>query len=436
MAYIPDPTNVDQPADVGVQAATAAAEFRALKQYIQTTVIGSGGAGLAGKVSKAGDTMTGTLVANGGIDGVPDLLLKSSGTTKVWVKASGDVGIGDSAPAHAGVDRALSINGATSAILDLKTGNDLKAYLHASSTITTLGSPVLPLSFYVGGPNRLYIDALGRVGIGFSAPEVNLQLGQSGSVLAFGSAASPTVIGNQIGGIVFSARGAAENFLSAVRAYVPAGSGGIDFTDLRFYTSNGGTALNAERMRIDAAGRVLVHTVDAGDFQGGASVLKVERGQLDSVGATLLTLYGAGDAAGGYGITSRLLAGNTQGWHQKYFAGDMTVAGGIYQNSVNTVQRFDSSDASLKQNIVDAPDAGAIIDAIRVRSYDWINGGNHEIYGLVAQELQAHAPGAVYEPTAFDLEHGGVWGVDPTKLIPLMLKEIQSLRLRVAALGG
>ena len=89
-----------------------------------------------------------------------------------------------------------------------------------------------------------------------------------------------------------------------------------------------------------------------------------------------------------------------------------------------------SSDQRLKENIQDADDAGSKIDAIQVRKFDWKVDGSHQDYGMVAQELQTVAPEAVSAPE--DPEE--MMGVDYSKLVPMMLKEIQSLRARVNAL--
>jgi hypothetical protein len=91
-----------------------------------------------------------------------------------------------------------------------------------------------------------------------------------------------------------------------------------------------------------------------------------------------------------------------------------------------------SSDQRLKENIVDAPSASDDIDAIQVRSFDWKADGSHQKYGMVAQELVTVAPEAVSQPE--DPEE--MMGVDYSKLVPMMLKEIQSLRARVAQLEG
>jgi len=51
---------------------------------------------------------------------------------------------------------------------------------------------------------------------------------------------------------------------------------------------------------------------------------------------------------------------------------------------------------------------------------------------MVAQELQGVAPEAV----SGDADSEDMMGVDYSKLVPMMLKEIQSLRARVAQLEG
>jgi hypothetical protein len=89
-----------------------------------------------------------------------------------------------------------------------------------------------------------------------------------------------------------------------------------------------------------------------------------------------------------------------------------------------------SSDQRLKDNIVNAPSASDDIDAIQVRSFDWKADGSHQKYGMIAQELQSVAPEAVTQGKTED----EMMGVDYSKLVPMMLKEIQSLRARIAQL--
>jgi hypothetical protein len=90
-----------------------------------------------------------------------------------------------------------------------------------------------------------------------------------------------------------------------------------------------------------------------------------------------------------------------------------------------------SSDERLKTNIAESSvDAGSKIDAIQVRQFDWKIDGTHQDYGMVAQELQTVAPEAVLTPENPD----DMMAVDYSKLVPMLVKEIQSLRARVAQL--
>jgi hypothetical protein len=110
-----------------------------------------------------------------------------------------------------------------------------------------------------------------------------------------------------------------------------------------------------------------------------------------------------------------------------------STVGSITSNGTATSYNT-SSDARLKNNIVDAGDAGAIIDGLQVRSWDWKSNGSHEAFGFVAQEEVSVAPFAVRvgdnDPDNITIQ----WSRDDSKLVPVLVKEIQSLRARVAAL--
>ena len=89
-----------------------------------------------------------------------------------------------------------------------------------------------------------------------------------------------------------------------------------------------------------------------------------------------------------------------------------------------------SSDVRLKENIEDAKSSGSIIDQIQVREFDWKT-GEHQRHGMIAQELNEVAPEAV---TTDEVHEGDMWTVDYSKLVPMMMKEIQDLRKRVKEL--
>ena len=65
-----------------------------------------------------------------------------------------------------------------------------------------------------------------------------------------------------------------------------------------------------------------------------------------------------------------------------------------------------------------------------MRKFDWRADGSHQDYGFIAQELVKVVPGAVVQGETED----DTWGVDPSKLVPLLVKSIQELTARVEEL--
>jgi hypothetical protein len=165
-----------------------------------------------------------------------------------------------------------------------------------------------------------------------------------------------------------------------------------------------------ERMRIDSSGNLLVGTTnDAGTNAEGF-------------------LFYAGSGASRFYIGH--VNGTANGTQYTVFNYNSTKIGDITQSGTTAVLYNTTSDERLKENITDANDAGDKIDAIKVRQYDWKADGSHQDYGMIAQELQLVAPEAV----SGDADSEEMMGVDYSKLVPMLIKEIQSLRNRVAQL--
>ena len=185
-----------------------------------------------------------------------------------------------------------------------------------------------------------------------------------------------------------------------------------------FYTSG------AERMRIDASGNLLVGTTTAGDGVSygtyGVTTIKGEYGAMvkstGGAGYEVLSLWNTTASGTIYQVIFRDGASGAA-------RGTITTNGSV--TAYNT-----SSDYRLKENIADADDAGSKVDAIQVRKFDWKADGSHQDYGMIAQELQTVAPEAV----SGDADSEEMMGVDYSKLVPMLVKEIQSLRNRVAQL--
>ena len=161
-----------------------------------------------------------------------------------------------------------------------------------------------------------------------------------------------------------------------------------------------------ERVRIDTSGNLLVGKAAAGDYTNGAQI------------------YPAGIISLGHA------SGTASGYPYALFGYNGTGIGSITQSGTTAVLFNVTSDQRLKENIVDAPEFGSVIDSIKVRSYDWKTDQTHQRAGFIAQELVAVAPEAVHQPA--DPEE--MMAVDYSKLVPMLVKEIQDLRKRLAAL--
>jgi hypothetical protein len=233
-----------------------------------------------------------------------------------------------------------------------------------------------------GGAGAMTIDSSRNVGIGTSSPARKLEISGGHARLSDG-------YNLEWGGGTNYIRG------SSASNYV-------------FVATN-----STERLRIDASGNLLVGKTAASSntvgfetsadgtcaiTRSGAQPLLLNR--QSGVGGDIILLRKDGATVGSISVTASATAYNT------------------------------SSDQRLKDNIVDADDAGSKIDAIQVRKFDWKVDGSHQDYGMVAQELLEVAPEAVSQGETED----DMMAVDYSKLVPMMLKEIQSLRARIAAL--
>lgn len=162
----------------------------------------------------------------------------------------------------------------------------------------------------------------------------------------------------------------------------------------------------------------------------------VERARFDSTGTFLVGTTSStpnpGFAANGLG---QFACGNSAaptGFTFANFIRSGASVGTISQSGTTAVLYNTTSDARLKRNIVDAAEAGSIIDAIKVRSFDW-NGvdDEHVEHGFVAQELATVVPQAVKVGDS-GAEILDPWAVDPSKLVAHLIREVQSLRVRMA----
>ena len=237
-----------------------------------------------------------------------------------------------------------------------------------------------------GGTDVLVVEAGGNVNIGTSSKASATTLKVENA-----SGYAPTLEFNQSG-------------VGAASIAVPASSNALQFN---YFDGSGLT----EAMRIS-----------------GGNLLLGDTGQLSA--SKFLVSFNGTDYNGLVSKTTRTAVNSN---FAVFLNSSNAVAGTITHNGTTTVNYVTSSDQRLKENIVDAPSASADIDAIQVRSFDWKADGEHEKYGFIAQELNSIVPEAVSE-MGMPNEEDPMLGVDSSKLVPMLVKEIQSLRARVAQL--
>ena len=351
-------------------------------------------------------------------------------TERMRIDSTGNVGIGTSSPQSDGNTTNLEVSSANGArILVNNTDTSGRKYGFYSDNSGNFG-----LADYTADVTRMLVDSSGNVGIGTSSPATRLDVKsryshqnasngairiRNHSVDQFGSIFH--IAGTQIVDNATYYTGGQHLAKTTFSSNINLASGTI-----KFYANDGLTADTAftptERMRIDSSGSVLVGTTDSSVYNntsGGNtgfvyspnSFLQLAREtttatqslmNLNKMGSdgNIIELYKNGTTVGSISVTTSATSYNT------------------------------SSDERLKENIADSADAGSKVDAIQIRQFDWKADGSHQDYGVIAQELVEVAPEAVSEG---DTEED-MMGVDYSKLVPMLIKEVQSLRSRVAEL--
>ena len=222
--------------------------------------------------------------------------------------------------------------------------------------------------------------------------------------------------GVKTGGGGTNKTGVVEFIADSTRAKIEGGyqSGGGGY--LKFNTdTTGGSDL--ERMRIDNNGSLLVNTT-APSFNPQVAIHTSKSYGLEIKADT--------------GSTAPMFVRNANGVSgsrtQMFFMYDSTTIGSIGSTSTSTSYNT-SSDERLKESIQDTTHTVDIND-IQVREFDWKVDGSHQRYGFIAQELETVYPEAVHSPEDTD----EMKSVDYSKLVPLLVKEIQTLKAEIKEL--
>lgn len=269
--------------------------------------------------------------------------------------------------------------------------------------------------------NTLYVDSAdSRVGIGTTSPNSKLHISGNANnssalsdtvtdfALKFDSATTTNYFSNAI----CFAEGTSVN---ASIASFDGGSGGAQ--GLVFGTG----ASNAERMRIDSSGNLLV---------GKSST------SLATVGAAI-----RGDAANGLIQATRSngecieLNRTSSDGAIAFFTRQAVQVGNISVTGSSTAYNT-SSDYRLKENVVADWDATTRLKQLNPVRFNFISDADTTVDGFLAHEVQDVVPEAISGThNEVDDEGNPVYqGIDQSKLVPLLVKTIQELEARIAAL--
>ena len=303
----------------------------------------------------------------------------------------------------------LKLNGTSTPEIDFYTSNTISSYIYAPSTsfqINTVGAN--PIIFSPNETERMRLDSSGNLGLGVtpSAWATFKAIELTGGAIAGIGTNQFDVVQNAYydGAFKYKTTGAATFYQQAGASHA-------------WYTAPSGTAGNAitftQAMTLDTSGNLSIGTTGV---LGGAT--------------NKLALYSSDLANTANTCTMKNGANSTGGYFARFVNYLDATIGSITQNTSTSVLYNTTSDYRLKENIQDAESASALIDALQVRQFDWKTDNTHQRYGFVAQELVTVAPEAVHQPV--DPEE--MMAVDYSKLVPMLVKEIQELRKRLNAL--
>ena len=183
----------------------------------------------------------------------------------------------------------------------------------------------------------------------------------------------------------------------------------------------------AEAMRINSSGNVGIGLTTYNER------LKVSSAEGNTA---VVAFEHTGTAAQQYGVHLRL-DGNPNDT-TRYFlqgvggeSGSDTVHVNIYSNGniTNTNNSYGStSDATIKENIVDATDKLSDLKQVKVRNFNLIGESDKQI-GMIAQELESIFPSLVFEDEETEKK-----AIKYSVFVPILIKAIQELTAKVEAL--
>jgi hypothetical protein len=365
--------------------------------------------------------------------GANPFIVFTNGVERLRVDSAGNLGLGTSSPTSASGYTALTINNATNGGQLRLENNGSLAYSMAvdAGNVYIAAESTRPMRFFNNNAETMRLTSDGNLGVGTTSPANLLHINGSNSIARFSGASTSlsayqTFFNNSAAQAYFGIESSSGTGIIGTGAAYGMVLTTASTNPLVFGTNN------TERARILAGGEFAIGKTLASESVSTGSGFGFSSPSGDPFFSVVNVLDGG--ANGCIYLNRR----NTQATNLliSFLTNDGTNqsgVGSITHNGTNTAYNT-SSDRRLKENIAPADDAGKLIDSIQIVKHDWKAGG-HTRYGAIAQDLYAVAPEAVAVGDADDVEEfKNPWGVDYSKLVPMLVKEIQSLRKRVAEL--
>lgn len=326
------------------------------------------------------------------------------------------------------------------AALTAGSGSLISSVNAANSAYTPLNLTGSIIALQIGGVEKARLDASGNLGIGVTPSyKLQVQSGAAGTASLITSGASGNNVTLDVGRTAAEVRvavaAAANDFINDTNG------AGVVAGDAMLFSPTGnlyvGTTVNKRLSLVTNQLSRITITAGTGGSSGvvginsigiASSRLRVQAGGTGSEN----TIEGYFGSTGQTGATFLSTRQDATGKVASFVVATVEI-GSITHPTTSSTAYNTSSDIRLKENIKPAESFGNVIDSIEIVEFDWKNDKHHERAGTIAQSLVTIVPEAVKvgdtNETITD-----TWAVDYSKLVPMLIKEIQELRARVAQL--
>jgi len=344
-----------------------------------------------------GNTIT-NLTGVSNVASATSLSLGSNGnTTAVTIDTSQNVAVGTTTAQITGAGRGnITLNGSSSAIINLSVGDVNKGQFYHGGTDMFLGNQANGyLAFQSNATERMRIDSSGNVGIGTTSNLASSKLDVRG-VIRVGSGTSAG-----------DAEVAFSNYASATSAWnisVRQDVGGAN-NDLKFLRFNSSGVYQGVAMQLDSSGNLLVGTTSENSNLGTRIHLSGNSGG---------TIWAVGPTTGSYNTFFIASSGST----------------GVQLANTSATSWSSNSDERLKTDLIPIENAISKVTSLRAVTgrYKTDAEGLSRAF-LIAQDVQAVLPEAVSSSPLPNSKNGIEYlNLAYTETIPLLVAAIKELK--------